>query len=61
MRALLTLTALSLALAAAFAASASPIPLFNTYRAEDGLSNAGIALAVNAPERGTPVAVRSHA
>jgi MFS family permease len=33
-------------LAAAFAASAAPIPLFNTYRAEDGFTNADISLAV---------------
>jgi hypothetical protein len=30
-------------LAAAFAASAAPIPLFNTYRAEDGFTNADIS------------------
>ncbi|MFC0109571.1 MFS transporter [Kibdelosporangium aridum] len=33
-------------LAAAFAPSAAPIPLFNTYRAEDGFTNADISLAV---------------
>jgi MFS family permease len=33
-------------LAAVFAASAAPIPLFNTYRAEDGITNAGISLAI---------------
>jgi MFS family permease len=33
-------------LTAAFAASASPIPLFNTYRAEQGFTNADISLAV---------------
>jgi MFS family permease len=33
-------------LAAAFAASAAPIPLYNTYRAEDGFTNAGISLAI---------------
>ncbi|WP_260478966.1 MFS transporter [Kibdelosporangium aridum] len=33
-------------LAAAFAASAAPIPLFNTYRAEDGFTNADFSLAV---------------
>jgi MFS family permease len=35
-------------LAAAFAAVAAPIPLFNTYRAEDGFTNADISLAVAA-------------
>jgi MFS family permease len=34
------------ALAAAFAASAAPIPLFNTYRAAEGFTNADISLAV---------------
>jgi MFS family permease len=33
-------------LAAAFAASAAPIPLYNTYRAEDGFTNADISLAI---------------
>ncbi|MEV6237477.1 MFS transporter [Lentzea sp. NPDC051838] len=33
-------------LTAAFAASAAPIPLFNTYRAEDGFTNFDISLAV---------------
>lgn len=33
-------------LAAVFAASAVPIPLFNTYRAEDGFTNADISLAI---------------
>jgi MFS family permease len=33
-------------LAAAFAAVAAPIPLFNTYRAEDGFTNSDISLAV---------------
>ncbi|MFD1276345.1 MFS transporter [Streptomyces kaempferi] len=31
---------------ASFAATAAPIPLFNTYRAEDGFTNASISLAV---------------
>src|SRR4051794_10669637 len=35
-------------MAAAFAASAAPIPLFNTYRAEDGFTNSDISLAVGA-------------
>jgi MFS family permease len=34
------------ALVAAFAAVGSTIPLFNVYRAEDGFSNAGIAMTV---------------
>jgi MFS family permease len=34
------------ALAASFVASAAPVPLFNTYRAEDGFTNADISLAV---------------
>ncbi|MFJ2394461.1 MFS transporter [Streptomyces sp. NPDC087843] len=33
-------------LVASFAATAAPIPLFNTYRAEDGFTNASISLAV---------------
>nr|WP_246401860.1 MFS transporter [Jiangella mangrovi] len=33
-------------MAAVFAASAAPIPLFNTYRAEDGFTNADISLAI---------------
>lgn len=36
----------SLALVASFAASAAPIPLFNHYRFEDGLSNADLSLVV---------------
>jgi MFS family permease len=35
-------------MAAAFAAAAAPIPLFNTYRAEDGFTNSDISLAVGA-------------
>ncbi|MGD9990341.1 MFS transporter [Pseudonocardia sp.] len=35
-----------LALIAAFAAVGSTVPLFNVYRAEDGFTNAGIALPV---------------
>ncbi|TCC49111.1 MFS transporter [Kribbella capetownensis] len=45
------------ALAAAFAASAAPIPLFNTYRAEDGFTNADISLAVVAYDLPTLVAL----
>ncbi|MET8966106.1 MFS transporter [Streptomyces sp. NPDC004074] len=33
-------------LVASFAASAAPTPLFNTYRAENGFSNAAVSLAV---------------
>lgn len=35
-----------ISLVAAFAASAAPIPLFNTYRTQDGFTNAGISLAI---------------
>jgi MFS family permease len=35
-------------LAAGFAAVAAPIPLFNTYRAEDGFTNSDVSLAVAA-------------
>ena len=35
-------------MAAAFTAAAAPIPLFNTYRAEDGFTNSDISLAVGA-------------
>jgi MFS family permease len=41
------------ALLAAFAAVGSTIPLFNVYRAEDGFTNAGIALTVVAYSLGT--------
>ncbi|MGW0085077.1 MFS transporter [Streptomyces sp. NPDC003393] len=34
-----------ISLVASFAASAAPIPLLNTYRAEDGFTNAGFSLA----------------
>ncbi|GAA5014568.1 MFS transporter [Actinopolymorpha pittospori] len=44
-------------LAATFAASAAPIPLFNTYRAEDGFTNADISLAVVAYDLPTLVAL----
>lgn len=44
-------------LVASFAASAAPIPLFNTYRAEDGFTNAGISLAVVANSVGTIAAL----
>ncbi|MER7742967.1 MFS transporter [Streptomyces sp. NPDC096538] len=44
-------------LVASFVASAAPIPLFNTYRAEDGFTNAGISLAVVANAIGTIAAL----
>lgn len=40
-----------------FAASSSPVPLFNTYRAEDGLTNADVSLAVATYFAGTIVAL----
>ena len=33
-------------LVVSFAAAAAPIPLYNTYRAENGLTNAGISMAI---------------
>lgn len=47
----------SAALVVVFAASASPIPLFNLYRAEDGLTNADMALTVVAYFAGTILAL----
>ncbi|MEU1622054.1 MFS transporter [Streptomyces sp. NPDC005722] len=44
-------------LVASFAASAAPIPLFNTYRAEDGFTNAGVSLAVVSYSFGTIAAL----
>ncbi|MET8957819.1 hypothetical protein ABZX41_45625, partial [Streptomyces sp. NPDC004533] len=44
-------------LVASFAALVTPIPLFNTYRAEDGFTNADIALAVVANSVGTIAAL----
>jgi MFS family permease len=44
-------------LVASFAALVAPIPLFNTYRAEDGFTNADIALAVVANSVGTIAAL----
>lgn len=40
-----------------FATAAAPIPLFNIYRTEDGLSNAGISMAVVAYTVGTIAAL----
>ncbi|GAB4075753.1 hypothetical protein [Nostocoides australiense] len=39
-----TFVAAAVSLVVAFAASASPIPLYNTYRAHDGLTNADLSL-----------------
>ncbi|WP_431966888.1 MFS transporter [Actinacidiphila sp. bgisy160] len=41
----LAFAAAIISLVASFAASAAPIPLLNTYRAEDGFTNAGFSLA----------------
>jgi len=43
----------TLSLVSSFAAAAAPIPLYNIYRAEDGFSNSGIALAIAAYLVGT--------
>ncbi|MBR0765225.1 MFS transporter [Bradyrhizobium japonicum] len=40
-------------LVVSFAAAAAPIPLYNTYRTEDGFTNAGISMAVVAYAVGT--------
>lgn len=53
----LAFVAAAVALVAAFVATAAPIPLFNTYRAEDGLSNADISLTVVAYSVGTVAAL----
>jgi len=45
------------ALAATFVATASPIPLYNTYRAEQGFTNADISLTVVAYFIGTIVSL----
>ena len=34
------------ALAISFAANAAPVPLYNIYRSQDGLTNEGVSLAV---------------
>jgi MFS family permease len=44
-------------LVASFAAAAAPIPLYNTYRAEDGFTNAGVSLAVVTYSVGTIAAL----
>lgn len=47
----------TLALIAAFVTTAAPIPLFNTYRAQDGLTNADISMTVVAYSVGTVAAL----
>ena len=42
----LAFVAASASLVATFAASASPIPLYNTYRAAAGITNADLSLTV---------------
>jgi MFS family permease len=44
-------------LVVAFAAAAAPIPLYNIYRAEDGLTNANISMAVVTYSIGTIAAL----
>jgi MFS family permease len=43
----------TISLVSSFAAAAAPIPLYNIYRAEDGFTNPGIALAIAAYLVGT--------
>jgi MFS family permease len=45
------------ALAISFAANAAPVPLYNLYRSQDGLTNAGVSLAVVAYSFGTIAAL----
>jgi MFS family permease len=45
------------ALAISFAANAAPVPLYNVYRSHDGLTNAGVSLAVVAYSFGTIAAL----
>ena len=45
------------ALAISFAANAAPVPLYNVYRSEEGLTNAGVSLAVVAYSFGTIAAL----
>ena len=45
------------ALAISFAANAAPVPLYNVYRSQDGLTNAGVSLAVVAYSFGTIAAL----
>ncbi|WP_157016774.1 MFS transporter [Mesorhizobium xinjiangense] len=44
-------------LVASFVTTAAPVPLYNIYRAEDGLTNAGISMAVVGNSLGTIVAL----
>lgn len=52
-----TFVAASASLVAVFAASAAPVPLFNTYRADDGLTTADLSVSVAAYFAGTIVAL----
>lgn len=45
------------ALAISFAANAAPLPLYNVYRSQDGLTNAGVSMAVVAYSFGTIAAL----
>lgn len=45
------------ALAISFAANAAPVPLYNIYRSQDGLTNEGVSLAVVAYSLGTIAAL----
>jgi MFS family permease len=45
----------AVSLVASFAAAAAPIPLYNVYRAEDGFTNPGIAMAIVTYSLGTMV------
>lgn len=49
--------AASISLVAVFAASAAPIPVFNVYRAEDGITTADLSLSVVAYFAGTVTAL----
>ena len=53
----LAFTAAAVSLTAVFAANAAPIPLYNLYRTDDGLTNAGISVAVVAYSLGTIAAL----
>ena len=52
-----TFVVASASLVAVFAASASPVPLFNLYRAENGVSTADLSLSVVAYFAGTILAL----
>ena len=51
----LAFLAAALSLVTSFAAAAAPIPLYNIYRAEDGFTNPGIAMAIVTYSLGTIV------